>query len=117
MGLYGWGPTLYSRLALLAGHGAQDGSMSESVRNNGALNRFELDVDGHQAFAYYRLTPGVITFVHTEVPQALAGQGVGSNLIRGALEMVGAQGLKVVPQCPFVSAYMGKHPEYNDLLR
>ena len=76
-----------------------------------------LRVRRHQAFAYYRLTPGVITFVHTEVPQALAGQGVGSKLIRGALEMVRAQGLKVVPQCPFVSAYMGKHPEYNDLLR
>jgi len=59
----------------------------------------------------------VITFVHTEVPQALAGQGVGSKLIRGALEMVRAQGLKVVPQCLFVWAYMGKHPEYNDLLR
>jgi len=91
--------------------------MSEGVRDNTALNRFELDVDGHQAVSYYRLTPGVITFVHTEVPQALAGQGVGSKLIRGALEMVRAQGLKVVPQCPFVSAYMGKHPEYNDLLR
>ena len=55
--------------------------------------------------------------MHTEVPQALAGQGVGSKLIRGALEMVRAQGLKVVPQCLFVWAYMGKHPEYNDLLR
>ena len=91
--------------------------MSEGVRDNTALNRFELDVDGRQAVSYYRLAPGVITFVHTEVPQALSGHGVGSKLIRGALEMVRAQGLKVVPQCPFVSAYMGKHPEYSDLLR
>jgi predicted GNAT family acetyltransferase len=54
--------------------------------------------------------------VHTEVPQALSGQGVASRLIRGALEMVRAQGLKVVSTCPFVSAFMGKHPQYNDLL-
>jgi predicted GNAT family acetyltransferase len=87
------------------------------VRNNTAQNRFELDVDGHQAVAYYRTSPGVITFIHTEVPQELSGRGIGTKLIRGALEMVRAQGLKVVPQCPFVSAFMGKHPEYNDLLR
>jgi predicted GNAT family acetyltransferase len=91
--------------------------MSDGVRNNTALNRFELDIDGYQAVAYYRMTPGVITFVHTEVPQALSGQGVATRLIRGALEMVRALGLKVVAQCPFVSAFMGKHPEYNDLLR
>jgi predicted GNAT family acetyltransferase len=91
--------------------------MSEGIRNNTALGRFELEVDGQLAVAYYRMTPGVITFVHTEVPQALSGQGVATKLIRGALEMVRAQGLKVVPQCPFVSAFMGKHPEYNDLLR
>jgi len=114
--LSGFGPTPYTRLAALRRR-AGDGGISEGVRNNTALNRFELDVDGHQAVAYYRLTPGVITFVHTEVPQALAGRGVASKLIRGALEMARAQGLKVVPQCPFVSAYMGKHPEYNDLLR
>jgi predicted GNAT family acetyltransferase len=89
--------------------------MSE-VRNNTAQNRFELHVDGEQAVAYYRMAPGVITFIHTEVPQALSGRGIGTKLIRGALEMVRAQGLKVVPQCPFVSAFMGKHPEYNDLL-
>jgi len=91
--------------------------MSEGVRNNTALNRFELEVDGQLAVAYYRMTPGVITFVHTEVPQALSGRGVATKLIRGALKMVRAQGLEVVPQCPFVSAFMGKHPEYNDLLR
>jgi uncharacterized protein len=91
--------------------------MSEGVRNNTALNRFELEVDGQLAVAYYRMTPGVITFVHTEVPQALSGRGIATKLIRGALEMVRAQGVEVVPQCPFVSAFMGKHPEYNDLLR
>ncbi len=90
--------------------------MSAEIRNNTAQNRFELDVDGHMAFAYYRMAPGVITFVHTEVPPALSGRGAGSRLIRGALDQVRAQGLKVVPQCPFVSAFMGKHSEFNELL-
>ena len=90
--------------------------MANSVRNNTALNRFELDAGGHTAVAYYRLSPGVITFVHTEVPQALAGQGIGSALARGALEIVRTLGLKVVAQCEFIAAFMGKHPEFNDLL-
>jgi predicted GNAT family acetyltransferase len=87
------------------------------VRNNTALHRFELDVDGHLAVAYYHPAPGVITFSHTEVPPALGGRGVGSTLIKGALELVRAQGLKVVSKCPFVSAYLGKHPEFNDLIQ
>jgi predicted GNAT family acetyltransferase len=88
----------------------------DTIRNNPALNRFELDVDGHTAVSYYRLAPGVITFTHTEVPHELEGHGIGSRLVRGALEAVRAQGLKVVAKCPFVSAYMAKHPEFNDLL-
>jgi predicted GNAT family acetyltransferase len=90
--------------------------MSDGVRNNTALNRFELDIDGAQAVAYYQMAPGVITFTHTEVPQAMSGQGVATRLIRGALDMVRAQGLRVVSRCPFVSAFLGKHPEYNDLI-
>ena len=86
------------------------------VRNNTALNRFELDADGHVAVAYYRLSPGVITFMHTEVPAELSGRGIGSALARGALDQVRAQGLKVVAQCPFIGAFIGKHPEYGDLL-
>jgi uncharacterized protein len=93
-----------------------EASLSDEVRNNPALNRFELDVDGQTAVAYYRLAPGVITFTHTEVPPALEGHGIASKLIRGALESARAQGLKVVARCPFVGAFMGKHPEFNDLL-
>jgi predicted GNAT family acetyltransferase len=88
----------------------------DAVRDNPALNRFELDVGGHTAAAYYRLSPGVITFTHTEVPAELSGHGIGSELVRGALEAARARGLKVVPKCPFVAAYMAKHPQFNDLL-
>jgi len=86
------------------------------VRKNEAQHRFELDVEGHLALAYYQLTPGVITFTHTEVPQELSGRGVGSRLAKGALDAVRALGLKVVPKCPFIAGYMAKHPEFNDLL-
>jgi predicted GNAT family acetyltransferase len=86
------------------------------VRNNTALNRFELDADGHVAVAYYRLSPGVITFTHTEVPAERSGRGIGSALARGALDQVRAQGLKVVAQCPFIGDFISKHPEYGDLL-
>jgi uncharacterized protein len=91
--------------------------MTGAVRDNAALKRFELEVDGNTAYLYYRLEPGVITLVHTEVPPALGGRGVGSTLVRGALEAIRAKGLKVIVRCPFVSAYMGKHPEFNDLLK
>lgn len=91
--------------------------MTDAVRNNTDENRYELSVDGHLAATYYRIADAVITFVHTEVPDALAGRGVGSTLIKGALDQVRAAGLKVVPQCPFVRAYIEKHPDYADLLK
>jgi len=90
--------------------------MTGAVRDNVAQHRFELETDGHTAYLYYQLAPSVITLVHTEVPPALGGRGVGSTLVRGALDAIRAKGLKVVVKCPFVASYMGKHPEFNDLL-
>lgn len=90
--------------------------MPDDVKDNPAEGRFELSVGGHVAASYYKKTPGVITFIHTEVPQALGGQGIGTRLIRGALEAVRRDGLRVVPQCPFVAAFIRKNPEFNDLV-
>jgi predicted GNAT family acetyltransferase len=90
--------------------------MTDTVRNNTAEHRYELTVEGHLAATYYQIADGVITFVHTEVPDALAGRGVGSKLVKGALDQVRTDGLKVVTQCPFVKAYIEKHAEYADLL-
>ncbi len=86
------------------------------ITNNRAQNRFELTVEGHLAAAYYKLDGAIVTFVHTEVPPELGGKGVGSKLVKGALDQVRAEGQKVIAQCPFVKAYIGKHPEYQDLL-
>ena len=90
--------------------------MSDIVDNK-PDHRFELVVEGHLAAAYYKVEGGVITFIHTEVPPELGGRGIGSKLIKGALDQVRAEGLKVIAQCPFVKAYIDKHPEYADLLK
>jgi len=87
------------------------------VINNKEHHRFELVVDGHLAATYYKLDGDVITFIHTEVPPELGGRGVGSKLVQGALDQVRKDGLKVVPQCPFVKAWIGKHDAYKDLLK
>ena len=90
--------------------------MTEIV-NNPAKHRYELAVEGHIAATYYEIAGGVITFVHTEVPPELGGKGIGSTLIKGALDQVRTAGLKVIAQCPFVKGYIDKHPEYADLLK
>ncbi|MEY9121022.1 GNAT family N-acetyltransferase [Bradyrhizobium yuanmingense] len=86
------------------------------VINNKAHHRYELDVEGHLATEHYRLDGGVITFEHTDVPKELGGKGIGSKLVQGALDQVRADGLKLIPQCPFVKAWIGKHPDYADLV-
>jgi predicted GNAT family acetyltransferase len=91
--------------------------MSNAVTDNTSLHRFEFAVDGHIAFAEYTRASDIITFVHTVVPPELAGKGAGSQLARGALDAVRAQGLKVVAQCPFIAAYIAKHPDYQNLLK
>jgi len=88
--------------------------MSDIIDNK-AQHRFELEVDGHLAATYYKIDDGVITFLHTEVPPELGGKGIGSRLIKSALDQVRAKGLKVIAECQFVKAFIGKHPAYQDL--
>ena len=69
------------------------------------------------ALAEYRATTGALMLTHTEVNQDLEGQGVGSSLIRFALDDIRAKGLHVVPMCPFVVAFIKRHrAEYLDLV-
>jgi hypothetical protein len=85
--------------------------MPSSVRANQQLHRFELDVDGHIAFSEYQRVDNTITFMHTEVPKELEGRGIGSTLVRGALELAKGQGLTIKARCPFVATYIRKHPD------
>jgi hypothetical protein len=86
------------------------------VRDNAALGRFELDMNGTTAYSEYHRARGVVTFLHTEVPEALRGNGAGAALAAGALAIVRAQGEKVYPKCPYIAAYIAKHPEEQDLV-
>ena len=86
------------------------------VRDNKAEHEFELVVDGHRALAAYQMEGDTIVFTHTIVPKAIEGRGVASKLIRAALDSARDRGLKVVPQCPFVAAYIKRHPDTQDLL-
>lgn len=64
----------------------------------------------------YELQGHRIALVHTEVPAALAGKGIGAVLVKKALECIAEKGYRVIPGCPYVNAYMKKHQEWNRLL-
>ncbi|UYM03509.1 GNAT family N-acetyltransferase [Solicola gregarius] len=94
-----------------------DAQPERSVADAPERSRFEIIVDGRLAgFAEYQLGDGVITFTHTEIGDEYAGQGLGSTLVRTALDDVRARGLSVRPLCPYVAAYIKRHPEYADLV-
>jgi len=88
-----------------------------TVVDNPAELRYELrrgaDVVGQIRYA---VEPGLVLLIHTEVAEAVEGQGLGSRLVRGALDDIRARGLRVAPVCPFVLSYLGRHPEYADLV-
>lgn len=81
------------------------------VTDNRGESRFELPTDAGPAIAAYEIAGETITFTHTAVPPEAEGQGVGGRLIAGALADAQARGLKVVPACSFVAAYLQHHPE------
>ena len=86
------------------------------IVDNVAHNRYELIVDHHKAIVVYERTPGTIRFIHPVVPKELEGRGIGSRLARHVLDKARADGEKVIPQCPFIAAWLSKHHEYDDLL-
>lgn len=68
------------------------------------------------AFVRYRQIGEAIAITYTEVPEELTGRGIGSKLMRDVLDQLRARGSKVISACSFASAYMDRHPEYNDML-
>ena len=89
--------------------------MSE-VADNQAKRRFELEEGGSTAFVTYVLDGDRMTLAHTIVPLEVEGRGVGSRLVRGALDAARERGLSIVPQCSFVRGYIERHSEYQDLV-
>jgi uncharacterized protein len=87
------------------------------VADNAEKRRYEARQGSEVVgFILYRLGPGRMTLIHTEVAPALEGKGIASQLVSGALDDVRRRGLTIVPICPFVRAYLGRHPEYADLV-
>ena len=88
-----------------------------TVRDDRQGHRYRIAVDGAEAgFAAYSLRPGQVVFTHTVIDPAFEGRGLGGRLARAALDDVAARGEQVVPLCPFISAWIGRHPEYLDLV-
>jgi uncharacterized protein len=90
--------------------------MPAPIRDNTALSRFELEAGGVTVFMNYGLAGNLISLNHTETPVAARGRGLASELVKGVLDELRRRGLKIVPRCPFVTAYLAKHPEYRDLV-
>ena len=90
--------------------------MAQEIVDNPSKHRYEMVIDGAVAFIDYRRSPGVITFVHAEVPPHLGGRGVGSRLARAVLEAARANGDKVIPQCSFIATFISRNPEFQDLV-
>jgi uncharacterized protein len=91
---------------------------SARVFDNADAGRWEARVgDDLAGFLAYVLRPGEVTLIHTEVDPAFEGRGIGSRLARTALEDARERGIRVVPECPFVRAYLRRHPEHRDLVR
>jgi uncharacterized protein len=88
------------------------------VRDNAEERRYEILRDGEVVGRiWYRLAPELIVLVHTEVDLAEEGRGVGGRLVRGALADIRTRGLRLAPRCPFVAAYLRRHPEERDLVQ
>jgi predicted GNAT family acetyltransferase len=85
------------------------------VIHNTAKHRFETEVEGHLAYADYRLDGGVMHFTSTQVPGAIGGRGIAGRLVRTAMDYAREQDYGVVPACSYVASWLERHPEYEDL--
>ena len=88
-----------------------------AVRHNEAEGRYELETEHGLAIAVYRRQGDRLVFTHTEVPSADEGRGIGSQLVRAALDDAHQRGFKIVPACSFVVDFVRRHPEYDDTRR
>jgi uncharacterized protein len=92
-------------------------SSSTEVRDNAPRSRYEVSLDGRiVGFADYRAHGDIVVFPHTEIEPSMRNQGLGAELVRGALDDVRARGATVVAQCWYVGEFIDQHPEYADLL-
>jgi predicted GNAT family acetyltransferase len=80
------------------------------VVDNREAGQFELPIEGQTAFLKYERGNGTLTLIHTEVPESLRGRGLGERLVVAALDAARREGRRTIAVCPFVRAYLRKHP-------
>ena len=95
--------------------------MNEELQNleivkNEVTQRFELTVDGYTAFIDYKQDNNIIKLIHTEVPEELGGRGVAAALVEKTLVYLEKHKLTLFPYCPYVYAYIQKHPEWKKIV-
>lgn len=86
------------------------------VRRNEGEEQFEAMVGGDKAVLTYAEQNGKLYVLHTEVPEAMEGQGIGSALVRAAMEYARGRKVKVVPFCPFARAWLHRHHDYDGMV-
>ena len=86
------------------------------LSDNEVKKRYEMPVEGFVGFIEYIKTKDEVYLTHTEVPRELEGKGIGSEMVRQALEDIERQGLRLVPLCPFVAVYLRRHPEWKRIV-
>ena len=94
----------------------QSPSTPVNVRHNAAARRFEAEVDGRLAVAYYELDGERVVLTHTFVPPELRGRGLAEKLVRAALDWARAERRRVEPACSYVAAFIRRHPEFGPLV-
>ena len=88
----------------------------DAVQHDAQAHQFSLSVDGAHCVLDYRLAGGVMTIIHTGVPEQVGGRGIAGQLMETALGIARSSGWKVVPACSYAAAYIKRHPEYADLV-
>ena len=89
---------------------------TSAVSHDPNTGRFEIQTDAGTALLTYLRNGSELEMIHTEVPAALEGRGYGATLAEAALDYARQEGSKVRPSCPFVAAYIERHPAYADLV-
>ena len=94
----------------------QSGGAPADVRHDPQASRFSVPLGDDSAVAEYERRGDTITFTHTIVPSEHEGQGIGGRLARAAMDHARRERLQVVPQCPFIAAWVKRHPDYHDIV-
>lgn len=89
--------------------------MDGPFRDNAALSRFELEIDGQTVFAIYRRDGTLLSIRHVEAPVPLRGTGAAGRLMQQVMTAARAEGVKIRPLCGYAAAWMRRHREFDDL--